>query len=283
MTRTALILGATGRMGRHAAAAFEAAGWAVTRFKRGGDLTAAAQGQDVIVNAWNPPYPEWARTVPGLTQQVIAAARASGATVIIPGNVYVFGPGAPAVFADDTAHGATNLLGRIRIEMEAAYRVAGVPTIILRAGDYIDTSASGNWFDGVITKSAAKGKFAYPGPMDRPHAWAYLPDVARAMVALAERDDLPVYADVPFPGYTLTGEDLRAAVESAQGRPQRHSAFPWWLISLLRPVWPMARGLVQMRYLWSKPHRLDATTFDRLVPGFRATPVDEALRKALKG
>ncbi len=81
--------------------------------------------------------------VPVLHAQVIAAARQSGATVIVPGNVYVFGADTPGPWGQTTPHGAQNPLGRIRIDMEAAYRGAGVRTIILRGGDFIDTEASG--------------------------------------------------------------------------------------------------------------------------------------------
>ena len=186
MGETALILGASGRFGRNAADAFREAGWTAVPFLRGtDDLVTAAKGADVIVNGWNPPYPDWAVQVPGQTRQVIEAAKASGATVIIPGNVYVFGKDAPDVFGADTPHAARNGLGRIRAEMEAGYRASGVRTIVLRAGDFLDTRGSGNWFDLVMTKQVASGRFVYPGATDVPHAWAYLPDLARAAVQLA--------------------------------------------------------------------------------------------------
>lgn len=98
MTQTALILGPTGRFGRNMALAFENAGWAVKRFDRKTDtLNSAAMGADVIVHGWNPTYDRWAKDVPVLTKKVIAAAKVSGATVLIPGNVYVYGADAPAV------------------------------------------------------------------------------------------------------------------------------------------------------------------------------------------
>ena len=123
MSGKVLILGASGRFGRHAAEAFWNAGWRVSVFRRGeDDLTETASDVDVIVNGWNPPYPQWAKTVPSLTAEVIQAASASGATVIVPGNVYVYGKGSPSVLRPDTPHAAKNPLGRIRVEMEAAYR-----------------------------------------------------------------------------------------------------------------------------------------------------------------
>jgi hypothetical protein len=79
--------------------------------------------------------------------------------VIVPGNVHNSGTDAPDIFDANTPHNATNPLGRIRTEMEAAYRDSGVRTIILRAGDFIDTQASGNWFDKVMTPKLDKGPF----------------------------------------------------------------------------------------------------------------------------
>jgi hypothetical protein len=46
--------------------------------------------------------------MPGLTAQVIEAARANGAAVMIPGNVYVFGQDMPRSFHPNTPHAATN-------------------------------------------------------------------------------------------------------------------------------------------------------------------------------
>lgn len=283
MEQTALILGASGRFGRHASAAFAAAGWQVRRFdRRRDDLDAAARDADVIVNAWNPPYPDWARQVPDLHARVIAAARQADATVIVPGNVYVFGAGTPAPWSETTPHRATNPLGRIRIDMEAAYRASGVRTILLRAGDFLDTEASGNWFDAVLTKSLGKGVLTYPGNPDIAHAWAFLPDVSRAAVDLADRrHDLPGFADIAFPGYTLSGRGLADGLARVMGRPVDLRPMSWLPLHLARPVWRMAGCLLEMRYLWDTPHSLDGTRFRGLLPAFRDTATDEALAAAI--
>ena len=285
MTGSVLVLGGSGRFGRHASEAFWNAGWRVTQYDRArGDLTAAARGNDVIVNGWNPPYDRWADTVSALTAQVIAAARKSGATVIVPGNVYVFGEEAPALLGPTTPHTARNPLGRIRVDMEKAYRDSGVQTIILRAGDFIDTEPSGNWFDRIIAKDAGRGRFVYPGDPDQPHAWAFLPDLAETAVALAaRRADLPRFSDIPFAGYTLTGRELAAACGRALGREVRLTRMSWLPIQLARPFWPMARRLAEMRYLWSMPHGLEPDTLAALLPNLRETPVETALSLALAG
>ena len=210
MPNTVLILGPTGRFGRHTADAFAARGWLVRRFDRKTDrLTTAAKGVDVIIAGWNPPYQEWAAQLPALHAQIRRAALDNDATVILPGNVYVFGPKAPGPWAADTPHLATNPLGRIRQNLESAYRRDGVKTILLRAGDFLDTQPSGNWFDRMMAKSLPRGRLSYPGHTDRDHAWAYLPDFARLEVGreVAGADGKPTVETTPAT-HKMTVRDL---------------------------------------------------------------------------
>lgn len=283
MQKSVLILGASGRFGRHAKSAFEARGWRTRIFVRGEDsLDEAAKNVNVIVNGWNPPYPQWAKSVPSLHAQVRRVARDNAATVILPGNVYVFGAEAGRPWSETTPHNATTALGRIRADMEAAYKQDGVRTIVLRAGDFLDTEASGNWFDQVLAKSIKSGRFVYPGDPDATHAWAYLPDLCRAAVDLAERRfELPLFADIPFGGFTLTGREMAEMLAWETGAGVELRAFPWWRLSLARPFWPMAKHLIEMRYLWDTPHQLDNAAFRRILPGFAPTPAPQALRAAI--
>ncbi|GAB5447281.1 Rossmann-fold NAD(P)-binding domain-containing protein [Gymnodinialimonas sp.] len=284
MTRTALILGSSGRFGRHMSDALTRHGWTVRTYDRARDtLPDAAMGADMIVNAWNLAYARWATHVPDLTRRVIAAAKASGAAVMIPGNIYVYGEDLPPVLSPDTPHRATNPLGQIRRTLEAAYRDAGVKTVILRAGDFIDTEASGNWFDKIIAAKIAKGRISYPGPLDVPHAWAFLPDLVEAGAGLADQlDALPVFSDVTFEGFNVTGQELAEALARATGRPVQAKRMSWLPIRAARPFWKEAKYLLEMRYLWQQPHRVDGRVLATHLPGFTPTPLDAALRQAVK-
>ncbi|TCL01344.1 dTDP-4-dehydrorhamnose reductase [Shimia isoporae] len=283
MTKTVLILGASGRFGRNAEQAFENAGWTVRNFNRETDtLRQAVHGVQVIVNAWNPPYYDWAQQVPRLHDDVIAAARIVDATVIIPGNVYVYGMDNGGTWDVTTPHRAQNALGMVRRTMEQAYRESGVRTIILRAGDFLDTEASGNWFDMIMAPKLAKGVFTYPGATNLDHAWAYLPDLCRAAVELAEnRDKLNRFEDVPFPGYTLTGEAMVDRLSATTGRDIKLKTMNWLPIQIARPFWKLAPHLLEMRYLWNMPHRLSSSRFDELLPDFQHTPIEKALASAV--
>lgn len=278
MTGIVLVLGASGLFGSRVAQAFAAAGWTVRKFRRGTDMITAAIGADIIVNGLNPPmYHDWARLIPQITGQVIAAARASGATLIVPGSVYNYGD-QPGPWGPQTPQRPNTRKGRIRVAMEASYRAAGVPVILLRGGDFLDETKSTTAISSVVLKAATKGKIALFGAADVPRAYAYLPDMARAAVMLAEmRSQLPQFADIPLAGLTFSMTDMREELQRQTGRNFRFTAFPWWFMRLAAPFWELARELPEMRYLFETPHRLDAAPMAALLPDFRATSFPDVM------
>ena len=301
-TQNVLVLGANGRFGQHAALAFATAGWRVfahiraskelstalaghpniraVKFDLEGDALSAIAGKcAVIVNGLHPPYAKWRTAVPQLTRAVLGLARKSGATVIVPGNVYNFGANMPELLTVATPQQPSNHLGEIRRDMEQQYRQAaeqGVRTIVLRIGDFLQREATGNWFDTHMTNGLSKGHFAYPGRRDIAHAFGYLPDVGRACVAMAEiRSDLPAFVDIPFEGTTLTGDQLHQMIEQVMGRNLKKRRIPWLIVRLLALFNKDMRGVVDMRYLWEVPHRLSGDELRRWLPDFRPTPVEQ--------
>lgn len=310
----ALVLGANGRLGAAAVQAFAAAGWAVRAQARrapalalppgvahvnralddAAGLAAAAAGARVVVYAVNPLYTQWpARAMP-LLRQGIAVAQRLRATLMLPGNVYNFGAAMPPLLSEHTPQQPTTRKGRIRAQMENELRAlaasGALRSIVIRAGDFFG-GGTGSWFDLVIVKSLRQGKLVYPGPLDEPHAWAYLPDLAGAFVAGASRAaELPAFADLPFAGHTLTGAELLDAIERAAqalgvgpraGSHFKRGGVPWPLLTLGGLVVPMLREISEMSYLWRLPHALDGAALQRALGPLPSTPIDAALREAM--
>lgn len=312
-SRTVLILGANGRFGLAAAQAFAAAGWQVLAQARhplaaGMPATArridlplsatdaladAAQGASTLVYAVNPLYTQWDRVLP-MARAGMDLAERLGARFMLPDNVYNHGESMPALLHEDTPQRPSTEKGRIRcaLEAEIAERAAAgtnpLRSIAVRAGDFFG-GGSGSWFDQVVVKSLRAGKLTAPGPLDLPHAWAYLPDLARAFVALAEAPGLPDVARFHFAGHTLTNRQLLDATEQAARqlglagpRPLRRGTMPWGLVRLAGWVLPMWRELATMSYLWRVPHALDGSRLAQAVGPLPATPLDVALRASLR-
>ena len=253
-------------------------------------LVNAAMGASVVVHAISPVYTRWNEEALPLARAGMDVAQRLGATFMLPGNVYNFGEAMPALLTEATPEQASTDKGRLRASLEAemAARAAqGLRSVVVRAGDFIGAGAGG-WLDLVITRSLRNGKLVYPGPLDVPHAWAYLPDLARCFVALAERTDLPSVSRFHFPGHTLTGGELLDAVERAAAglglepaRGFRRGGMPWGLIRALAWAQPMWRELVKMSYLWRVPHALDGAALTRVLGSMPSTRIDETLRESL--
>lgn len=283
MKGTVLILGASGKVGRHSANAFNAAGWNVKVFDRQKDnMVAAAKGVDVIVNGLNPPnYHDWQTILPAITRQVLEAASTSGATVILPGNVYHFGDQS-GTWSEHTPAKPVSQKGRIRLDLERQYRDSGIKTIVLRGGNFIDPDGQDCVLSAVYLRSIEKKKVTLPGSRTTQQAFCYLPDWARAAVGLAEiRDQLGQFEDVPFPGYTLSAKEIKEILSQELGQELGFTRFPWPVLTLLSPVWEFAREAKEMRYLWNTDHALSGEKFASLLPNFTGTAVETALVSAL--
>lgn len=310
MHETVLILGANGRFGRVAVHAFAEAGWQVIAQARkplvdpGGGrvrflglavtqqdaIVAASAGAAVIVNAMNPLYTRWNTEALPLNANAIAIARALDATLMLPGNVYNYGSPIPAAIDEATPQRPTNRKGEIRCAMETAMRT-GVPrSIVVRAGDFFGGPGAGSWMDQAIVKNLSRGKIVYPGPRNLQHAWAFLPDLARAFVLLAQtRAKLGPHESFHFPGHTVSGDALVAAITAAARRGGILSAttrpvvkgIPWTLLRIAGIVSPMLRELASMSYLWRQPHRLCGDKLKRVIGDIPHTPLEAALGSAL--
>lgn len=302
MPSTVLILGAAGRIGAALAGAFADAGWKVRAQARkdlpaalqgrvapvrcdaldAAALAAAAQGADVVVHALNPPYTEWARQALPLAEAAIGAARAAGALLMLPGNVYNYGSRLPPRLGPQTPECGDHAKARVRIEVEARIAAApGLDSVVIRAGDFFG-GGIGSWFDIAWASRLTSGRVVHPGPDDIVHAWAYLPDLARTFVRVAERRAaLHGPHRLHFAGHAVTGRQMHEALEAATGRSLARAAMPWWLLRLAAPLVPMWREVLQMRYLWQRPHALDDASLRALVGPLPHTPLHDAVAQAL--
>lgn len=313
MTRNdkVLVLGATGGIGGEVARQLRDAGWDVRALKRGategksegitwlaGDamdeqsVRSAAKGCSVIVHAVNPPgYRRWSELVLPMLDNTIAAARAEGATIVLPGNVYNYGPDAFPMLAEDSPQHPVTRKGAIRVEMERRLEEAsrrGARVLIVRAGDFFGPRAGNNWFSqGLVKAGQPVTGVSYPGDRGVGHHWSYLPDVARTMVELlARRDRLQAFDSFHMGGHwdadgTRMSDAIRKVVARRTGARVRVSAFSWTMLTLVSPFVATFRELREMRYLWRTPVAMDNAKLVAFLGREPHTPLEEAVETAL--
>jgi nucleoside-diphosphate-sugar epimerase len=317
MGKTALVIGATGGIGGAVTQALLARGWQVRALTRrplsGGkpteaqaglsgvewvagdamnpaDVVRAAQGVDCIVHGANPPmYKRWRELALPMLANSIEAARVSGARLIFPGNVYNFGPDAWPVVNEQSPQHPTTLKGVVRVEMEHMLQRAaqehGVRSLVVRAGDFFGGHSPSSWFSTLMVKPGRPVKSVwFPGTADVGHAWAYMPDLAETMVRLVEvQQGLPAFDVFHFAGHwTPRTIELAEAVRRVVGKPRLPiRALPWWLVRAVSPFVGFMREILEMRYLWQVPLRLDNRKLVSVIGAEPHTSLDEAVRQGL--
>ena len=314
---TALVLGATGGVGGEVTRQLLAAGWHVRALTRrsaedataasgaegiewlagdamhADDVARAAEGCSVIVHAVNPPgYRNWSGTVLPMLDNTLAAATAQQATVVLPGTVYNFGPDALPTLREDSPQNPVTRKGAIRVELERRLRQAttrGARAIVVRAGDFFGPQPGSSWFSqGLVVPGKPVNVIRSPATRGVGHQWAYLPDVARTMLALlGRRDSLPAFCSVNFGGHwDQDGTEMVSAIQRVSARHGQTATikpFPWWAMPLIAPFQPTIKELLEMRYLWQTPVRMENALLLQLLGEEPHTALDEAVERTLAG
>lgn len=308
--RTALVIGATGGVGGAVAAALLAAGWhvrALTRdparaaraglagvewvagdAMRADDVTRAAAGAAILFHGANPPgYRNWRGLAIPMLRASIAAATAHGARLLVPGTIYNYAPEDGPLLSETTPQRPHTRKGRVRVEMEAMLRQAsGLRAIVVRAGDFFGGGGRSSWFNAaMVTPGRRLSAVTDPSAPGVGHAWAYLPDLAETFVRLAAIEaGLPDYDTFQFGGHwTDPGRAMAEAIRDACGNPALPiRRFAWPLIWLGAPFVTFMREMLEMRYLWRVPLRLDNRKLVGVLGAEPHTPLDIAVRRSLE-
>ncbi|MEI9938739.1 MAG: NAD-dependent epimerase/dehydratase family protein [Pseudomonadota bacterium] len=313
MTRTALIIGATGGVGSEIARVLSKRGFLVRALHRdpeqararmaslgavewvkgdamvAADVLRAAAGVSIVVHAANPPgYRNWKGLALPMLENSIAAAQAAGARLVFPGTVYNFGPETFPNVAESAPQQPKTRKGAIRVAMEQRLSRAareGVPVLIVRAGDFFGSTGQNSWFSQALVKPGKPLRsLSYPGKREVGHSWAYLPDLAETIAQLLEREaELGPFEVFHFEGHWFErGVDIAEATRRLAGVPNaRIWGFPWLLVYLLAPFVETFREMIEMRYLWNSALKLDHSKLVGFLGKEPHTPLDEALRTTL--
>lgn len=309
---SALVIGAGG-IGQHVARRFVGAGIEVTLASRSGRppapwaldageiraasveasdadaLTRLAAGHDVMVIATNPPYTQWRELWPPVARASIAAAEASGARLIMIGNLYPLGtPG--AVLTESSPDAPNGSKGQVRADVWRqildAHRAGRVRAVEVRASDYFGPGAIAgmSYLNQYAILPAMKGRVArhIMGKVDAPHSWTFLPDIAQVVVALAltEGDRAWGRTWITPTASARSLRDIAEAVATLEGiRPRTPKPYPAALKALLR-LSPFIRELDEMAPAFERPYLVDSSDAQRAF-GLVPTPFADALRQTI--
>ena len=233
-------------------------------------VTAACAGAAQVVLAIGLPYDSrvWARDWPVAMANTLNACEAAGARLLLIDNLYMYGPQTAALTEDMPLTGC-GAKPRARSQVTRLWRAAAdegrVVVAALRAPDFYGPGVGLSHLGDTGLGALAKGKAALSlMPPDIPHAYAYVPDFARAAQSLldAPTADWNQAWHVPC-APTTTPRALLKLGAAALGVKPRVNTIPMSLIPLIGLFTPFLREVWEMRFTFDRPYRVDAGKFER--------------------
>ncbi len=242
-------------------------------------LSTLATGAVALYNCASPLYHRWLTDWPPLASALLTAAERSGAVLATTSNLYGYGPGHERI-TPDTPLSATHPKLRLRAQMWrdalAVHEAGRIRATEVRGSDYLEANSI---FSAVLGKPLLAGKRAYvPAPLDVPHSWTSIVDVARTLVTVATDERGWGEAWLVPTNEPLTIRQLAQRFTRAVGAPEpKLSAVPYPVLWATGVFSTMVRELRTTRYQFVRPFVLDSTRTERTF-GLAPSDLDTALK-----
>jgi nucleoside-diphosphate-sugar epimerase len=301
-----VVLGAAGGMGRaivdqliNAGRSVRAVGrtlpdWATSHSNRTGfewrsaDLEdpkaalMATEGATTVFFAAQPPYGEWPERFPTMTTNVIEAAAAAHAKLVMVDNLYMYGP-TESRLHEGLPRTSTGRKGATRARMEEqllqAHRSGKVRVTIGRLSDYygpngLNTSVSALVFEKAIAEKAMQ----WPGRSDMPRTLHYLEDAARGIIVLGSHDKADGQVWHLPAAEPITGAQFMALVNKHVATPVKTKTISTQMMKIGGLFSPEAKETVECMYQWTAPFVVDSSAFTKAFGDIETTPHGQAVQ-----
>lgn len=248
------------------------------------ELAALATGSRAVYNCVNPPaYDKWPSLWPPIAAALLAAAERSGAVLVTTGNLYPYGP-VDGPMVEGMPDAGTGTKARVRAEMWAealaAHEAGRARAVEVRGSDYLgDGVGEGGHIPRLVPRALAGRPVRVIGSPDQPHSWTDVRDMARALVAVAEREE--AWGRVwhaPTNAPRTQREALADICRAAGRKPVNVRAYPRAAMVVGGLVSPTIRELKETAYQFERPYVLDSTAITREL-GLEPSPWDEVCRR----
>ncbi len=247
-------------------------------------LTEVASGAQAIYNCVNPPaYDKWPTMWPPVAAALLAAAERTGAVLVTTGNLYPYGP-VDGPMVEGIPDAAPGVKARVRAAMTAdafaAHRAGRIRAVEVRGSDYMGAGVGeGGHIPRLAPRALAGKSVRVLGSPDQPHSWTDVRDMARALVAVARREDAwGRIWHAPTNAPRTQREAIADVCRAAGKEPVDVRAYPKAVLALGGLLSPMLRELKETTYQFERPYVLDSTAITREL-GLRPTPWDEICRR----
>jgi nucleoside-diphosphate-sugar epimerase len=210
----------------------------------------------------------WRLVWPKTMINVIEACAQTGARIVFVDNLYMLGPQRAPRREDMplTRRGAKPaILSKVTRLWQAAAAAGRIRIAALRCTDFYGPDVPVSHLGASAFGALAQGRRAMlVVPPDMPHDFAYVPDIARAVVTLLDAPDdaFNQVWNMPCAPTRTPREILRLGTDALHMK-LRLSAVPLWLLPLAGLAVPFLREVADVSFTFDRPYVVDATKFSR--------------------
>lgn len=251
-------------------------------------VATACAGRDVAICAVGFPYDWriWERAWPAAIDALLTACEQGGARFVFADNLYMAGP-QTVPLTEDLPLTNYGHKPRLRADVTRMWQTAHdrgrVRAVAVRASDFYGPNVSTSVLSAFGVAPLLRNQPALiPYSPDFPHDFTYVPDIAGAIVTLADAPD-DAYGqawNVPnAPTHTLR-ELLALAAQIAHLR-LRVRVIPGWLLPVMGLFSREIHELVEMRFQTDRPYLVDTTKYKTRFGG-EPTPFEQGLSATIE-
>lgn len=245
----------------------------------------AAAGAGVVYSCVGVAYERFVEEFPRLQAGVLEGAAGVGARLVALDDCTLYGPAGGKPLTEGRPYLATTARGRVRgrmaEELLRAHEKGRLEVAIGRAADLFGPGVGEAVMGARVFRPALEGEAApVLGDPDALHTYAWVPDLARALVMLGQRDEAPGRAwHLPAPETVTTRQFVERVFRECGHEPEIR-VVPKLMVRFLSWFKPAMKEPLDHWYLYQEPVVVDHSDFDETF-GHHATPLETAIRQTV--
>ncbi|WJX08424.1 NAD-dependent epimerase/dehydratase family protein [Bacillus cereus] len=246
-------------------------------------IVEAAKDADVIFQCANVQYHEMADKLLLLGENVMKAADILEKKIVIVDGIYVYGH---QVAKGDESHPKQphTKKGKIRVRFEKLIfdkKWKNAKALIVRLPDYYGITSQNSYLHPTLTGLAGNKTSIFIGNLKTPREYVYLPDAAKMIVEIANKDDS--YGEnwnIPGAGL-ISGKEIIKFAREITGNKKMVIPLNKNAIRISGLFNPVMKEVVEIMYLTEEGFTLSGEKYENRIGKIVATPYKEGLKETL--
>ncbi|MET1180480.1 SDR family NAD(P)-dependent oxidoreductase [Peribacillus simplex] len=247
-------------------------------------IVEAAEDAEVIFQCANVPYQEMALKLLLLGESVMKATDILGKKIVIVDGIYIYGH---QVAKGDENHPKQphTKKGQIRLEFEKlifSQKWKNARALIVRLPDYYGATSQNSYLQPTLNGLAANKTTVFIGDLKTPREYVYLPDAAKMIVEIAEKDNS--YGEnwnIPGPGL-ISGNEIIQIARQVTGQKKMVLPLTKNIIQILGLFNPFMKEVVEIMYLTKEGFILDGEKYENRIGPIPKTPYKEGMEETMR-